>query len=164
MKRKVWMFVQQLLPKRNSQSWDPNRKALAYEPWNISVKLRGRCRLAGKLSVLSEPNHSRRIGSSSLTQKRAVFLAFSSREVTSGRMRKTGIHFIIYPLTVEEGVWKAYHYLVTAKVIQIGITKAVFVKFHDKQKWFSGEGKKWMQTRERHLLGWTIKVKIVDNI
>jgi len=32
-----------------------------------------------------------------LTQKRAVFTAFSSREVTLGQMRKIGIHFIIYP-------------------------------------------------------------------
>jgi len=31
-----------------------------------------------------------------LTQKRAVFLAFSSREVTSDQMRKIGIHYIIY--------------------------------------------------------------------
>jgi len=31
-----------------------------------------------------------------LTQKRAVFPAYSSREVTSGKMRKIGIHFIIY--------------------------------------------------------------------
>jgi len=31
-----------------------------------------------------------------LTQKRAVFPAFSSRGVTSGQMRKIGIHFIIY--------------------------------------------------------------------
>jgi len=32
-----------------------------------------------------------------LTQKRAVFPAFSSREVTIGQMRKIGIHFIIHP-------------------------------------------------------------------
>jgi len=32
-----------------------------------------------------------------LTQKRAVFPAFSSRVVTLGQMRKIGIHFIIYP-------------------------------------------------------------------
>jgi len=32
----------------------------------------------------------------SLTQKRAVFPVFSSREVTLGQMRKIGIHFIIY--------------------------------------------------------------------
>jgi len=38
MKRKVWILVQHLLPKRNSQSWEPNRKALAYEPWNMSVR------------------------------------------------------------------------------------------------------------------------------
>jgi len=31
-----------------------------------------------------------------LTQKWAVFPAFSSREVTSGQMRKIVIHFIIY--------------------------------------------------------------------
>jgi len=31
-----------------------------------------------------------------LTQQRAVFPAFPSREVTSGQMRKIGIHFIIY--------------------------------------------------------------------
>ena len=31
-----------------------------------------------------------------LTQKWAVFPAFSSREVTSSQMRKIGIHFIIY--------------------------------------------------------------------
>jgi len=31
-----------------------------------------------------------------LTQKQAVFPAFSSREVTIGQMRKIGIHFIIY--------------------------------------------------------------------
>jgi len=29
---KVWILVQQLLPKRNSESWEPNRKALAYGP------------------------------------------------------------------------------------------------------------------------------------
>ena len=63
MKRKVWilLLVQHLLPQRNSQSREPNRKALAYEPWNISVTRRGRCRLADKLSVLSEPRHARRI-------------------------------------------------------------------------------------------------------
>jgi len=33
MKRKVWMLVQQLLPKRNSQRWEPKWKVLAYEPW-----------------------------------------------------------------------------------------------------------------------------------
>ena len=37
-----------------------------------------------------------------LTQKRAVFPAFSSREVTLGQMRKTGIHFIIYREAVVE--------------------------------------------------------------
>jgi len=31
-----------------------------------------------------------------LTQKRAVFPAFSSHEVTAGQMRKIGIHFIIH--------------------------------------------------------------------
>jgi len=45
MKREVWILVQQLLPKRNSQRWEPNRKALAYEPWNMSVRLWGHCRL-----------------------------------------------------------------------------------------------------------------------
>jgi len=55
MKRKVWTIVQQLLSKRNSQSWEPSRKALAYEPWNMSVRIRGRWWLADKLSVLSEP-------------------------------------------------------------------------------------------------------------
>jgi len=49
--------VQQLLPKRNFQSWEQNWKAVAYEPWNMSVRLRGCCRLADKLSVLSEPLH-----------------------------------------------------------------------------------------------------------
>jgi len=34
--------------------------------------------------------------SATLTQKRAVFPALSSREVTLGQMRKIGIHFIIY--------------------------------------------------------------------
>ena len=62
MKRKVWILVQHLLPKRNSQRWEPNLKALAYEPWNMSVRLRGRCRLTDKLSVLSKPLHARRIG------------------------------------------------------------------------------------------------------
>jgi len=33
---------------------------------------------------------------STLTQKRAVFPAFSSCEITIGQMRKIGIHFIIY--------------------------------------------------------------------
>jgi len=33
-----------------------------------------------------------------LTQKRAVFPVFSSRDVTLGQMRKIGIHFIIYLL------------------------------------------------------------------
>jgi len=45
MKRKVWILVQQLLPKRKSQSWEPNRKVLPYKLWNISVRLRGSCRL-----------------------------------------------------------------------------------------------------------------------
>jgi len=63
MKREVWILVQQLLPKRNSQSWEPNQKALAYEPWNISVRLRGHCSLTDKLSVLSEALHARRIRS-----------------------------------------------------------------------------------------------------
>jgi len=61
MKRKVWILVQHLLPKRNSQSWERNRKALAYEPLNISVTLRGRCWLTDKLSVSSEPRHVGRI-------------------------------------------------------------------------------------------------------
>ena len=61
MKRKVWMLVQHLLPKRNSQSWEPNRKALAYQPWNMSATLRGHYRLVDKLSVLSEQRHVRRI-------------------------------------------------------------------------------------------------------
>jgi len=61
MKRKVWILVQQLLPQRNSQSWEPNRKALTYEPSNVSVRLRGRCLLGGKLSVLSEPRYAKRI-------------------------------------------------------------------------------------------------------
>jgi len=62
----------------------------------MTVGLRGRCRLADKLSVLSEPLHDRRIGSYYLDAERAVFPAFPSREVTSGQMRKIGIHFIIY--------------------------------------------------------------------
>jgi len=33
----------------------------------------------------------------SLSQKRAVFPAFSSREITLGQMRKIGIDFIIFP-------------------------------------------------------------------
>jgi len=63
MKRKGWILVQQLLPQRNSQSWEQNRKTLAYKPWNRSARLRGRCRLTDKLSVLSEPLHARLIGS-----------------------------------------------------------------------------------------------------
>jgi len=58
---KVWIFVQHLLQKRNSQSWEPNRKALAYESWNMSVTLRCRCWLIDKLSALSELRHVRRI-------------------------------------------------------------------------------------------------------
>ena len=54
--------MQQLLPKRNSQSWESNRKALSYEPWNMSFRLRGHCRPSDKLSVLSEPLHARWIG------------------------------------------------------------------------------------------------------
>jgi len=30
MKKKVWILVQHLLPKRKSQSREPNRRALAY--------------------------------------------------------------------------------------------------------------------------------------
>jgi len=86
MKRKVLILVQQLLPKR---------KALTYEPWNMSVRLRGRCRLPHKLYP------SRFMPGKSvvptLAQKRSVFPAFLSREVTSGQMRKIGIHFIIHP-------------------------------------------------------------------
>ena len=40
-----------------------------------------------------------------LTQKRAVFPTFSSREVTFGQMRTIGIHFIIYPNSV---FWTGY--------------------------------------------------------
>ena len=36
-----------------------------------------------------------------LSQKRAVFPAFSSRKVTSGQMRKIGIHFIIYRIGLD---------------------------------------------------------------
>jgi len=45
MKRKLWMLVQHLLPKRNSQSCEPNQRTLAYELWYMSVRLQGRCRL-----------------------------------------------------------------------------------------------------------------------
>jgi len=45
MKRKVWILVQQLVPKQKSQSWEPNRKVFPNEPSNISITLRGRCRL-----------------------------------------------------------------------------------------------------------------------
>jgi len=39
-----------------------------------------------------------------LSQKRAVFPAFSPREVTSGQMRTIGIHFVIY-----RSNWIFYH-------------------------------------------------------
>jgi len=39
-----------------------------------------------------------------LTQKRAVFPAFSSCEVTLGQMRKVGIHFIIYHLSPSDSL------------------------------------------------------------
>jgi len=39
-----------------------------------------------------------------LSQKRAVFPAFSLHEVTLGQMWKIGIHFIIYPKLVEKHV------------------------------------------------------------
>ena len=84
MKRKVWILVQQLQPKRNSHTWEPNRKALAYEPWNRSVRQRGRCRLADKLSVLSEPLHARRIGSYYLD---AATSSVSSVSVARGYLR-----------------------------------------------------------------------------
>jgi len=96
MKRKVWILVQQLLPKRNSQSWEPNRKALAYKPWNMSVRPRGRCRLADNSAFYPSRVIPGESTVTTLTQKRAVFPAFSSREVTSGQIRKIGIHFIIY--------------------------------------------------------------------
>jgi len=38
--------------------------------------------------------------SATLSQKRAVFPEFSSREVTLGQMRKINIHFIIYPIII----------------------------------------------------------------
>ena len=80
MKRKVWILVQQLLPKRNSKSWEPNRHALAYKPWNMSVRLRGRCRLTDKLSVSSEPIHARRIGSYYINaETSSVFSVFIAR-------------------------------------------------------------------------------------
>jgi len=75
----VWILVQQLLPKRNSQSWEPNRIALAYEPWNMAVKLRGRCRLTDKLSVLTKPRHARRIGSHYLDAESSVSSIFIAR-------------------------------------------------------------------------------------
>jgi len=42
--------------------------------------------------------------STTLSQKRAVFPAFSSHEVTLGQMRKISIHFIIYPFLEESGL------------------------------------------------------------
>jgi len=72
-----------------------------------------------------------------LSQKRAVFPAFSSREVTLGQMRKIGIHFIIYRsscvgvrdyymqfgdpifrLIAERQVWIAYWARVGGRVIR----------------------------------------------
>jgi len=41
------------------------------------------------------------VRSYTLTQKRAVFPAFSPREVTFSQMRKIGVHFIIYQLELE---------------------------------------------------------------
>jgi len=88
--------VQQLLPKRSSQSWEPNRKALAYkhEPWNMSVRLRGCCRLTDNSAFYPSCFMPGESVVTTLTQKRAVFPA---REVTSGQMRKIGIHFILCP-------------------------------------------------------------------
>jgi len=70
----------------------------------MPVRPRGRCRLIDKLSVLSEPRHARCIRNYStiLTQKREVFPAFSSREVTLGQMRKIDIHFIIYRIFLDQ--------------------------------------------------------------
>jgi len=81
MKRKMWILVQQILLKRNSRSWEPNRKALAYEPWNMSVRLRGRCRQSDKLSGLSKPLHARRISSCCLDAKTS---SVSSGFITRG--------------------------------------------------------------------------------
>jgi len=122
----VWILVQHLLPKRNSQSWEPNRKAVAYESWNMSVRLWGRCRLTDKLSILSEPRHVRRIrnymwgGSAitTLTQKRAVFPAFSLREVTLGQVRKIGIHFIIYLKGSYPGASSVQKFMVSGHYVQ----------------------------------------------
>jgi len=71
-KRKVWILVhvQHLPPKRNSQSWEPNRKALAYEPWNMPVRTRDCCRLTDQLSSAFYPSRFMSGGSvATLTQK-----------------------------------------------------------------------------------------------
>ena len=67
--------MQHPLSKRNYQSWETNRKALAHELLNISVRLWSRCRMTDKLSVLSEPRHARRI--------RSYYIAAETRSVSS---------------------------------------------------------------------------------
>jgi len=44
------------------------------------------------------------IAVATLTQKRAMFPAFSSREITLGQMCKIGMHFNIYPTNTRD-VW-----------------------------------------------------------
>jgi len=71
------------------------RKALAYEPLNISVRLQGRFCLTDKSSVLSEPRHARRIRSNYLDSETS---SVSSVYIARGYLRssvKNGILLII---------------------------------------------------------------------
>jgi len=162
MKRKVWILVQQLLPKRNSESWEPNRQALAYEPWNMSVRLRGRCWLADKFGLLSEQIDSRRSGSYYLDAETS---SVSSIFIARGYLRSNAQNrhpFHHLPSKSRRGVMKGLPLPYNCKIYTNWDNKAVFVTFHGIQKWFSSQDKKWRQTREGHFLGWTIKVKTID--
>jgi len=90
MKRKVWILVQQLC----YQNETPKAESRTEKHWHSSPKtyLLG-CEVAADSPSRFVPGES---VVTTLTQKRAVFPTFSSREVTSGQMRKIGIHFITY--------------------------------------------------------------------
>ena len=63
--------------------------------WKQFLDIRSGC----QLTILPDIQPANRIViiSATLLQKRAVFPAFSSREVTLGQISKIGIHSIIYP-------------------------------------------------------------------
>jgi len=60
-----------------------------------------------------------------LSQKRAVFPAVSSREVTLGQMRKISIHFIIFLLKVLSRTSAAYRVDVH-RMMNLCKTKSLF--------------------------------------